>query len=108
MKITFKILFVINFFVIFYFALIPGLKICIDSDGDCSVWKELILLTRPVVTSGENVWDTGDGINAWAGTNNGMKTLSLEEQISQNIPFIVSMIVLPSVVIGFVVVWDRK
>ena len=108
MKTEFKILFVITLFVIFYFALIPGLQICIDFEGDCSIWKELILLTRPVVISGENVLDTGDGINAWTGTPEGMKNPSLADRIAENIPFIVSMIIFPFVIIGFVVVWDRK
>ena len=108
MKTKFKILLVINLFVVFYFALIPGLQICIDFEGDCGLWKELILLTRPVVTSGENVWDTGDGINAWTGTPEGIENPLLEDQIAENIPFIVNMIIFPFVIIGFVVVWDRK
>ena len=108
MKTRFKILLVINLFVIFYFALIPGTQICIDFQGDCSVLKELILLTRPVVTSGENIWNTGDETDNWNGTVDGIKNPSLSDQIAQNIPFVVSMIVLPFVIIGFIVVWDKK
>ena len=108
MKTKFKILLVINLFVIFYFALIPGMQICIDFEGDCSVWKELILLTRPVVTSGENIWSTGDGMDNWNETVHGIENPSLNHQITQNLPFVVSMIVLPFVIIGFIVVWDRK
>ena len=108
MKTKFKILLVINLFVVFYFALIPGLQICIDFEGDCGIWKELILLTRPVVPSGQNVWDTGNGINAWTGTPEELENSSLEDQIAENISFIVSMIILLFVIIGFVVVMDRK
>ena len=75
MKTRFKILLVICFFVMFYFALIPGFQICIDSEGDCSIWKELILLTRPVVTSGDDVWHTGDEINSWTGRLKELKIL---------------------------------
>ena len=108
MKTRFKILLVISIFVMFYFALIPGFQICVDSEEDCSIWIELILLTRPVVTSNESIWNTGDGVSSWTGTVNGMEDPSLEDQITQNTPFIVTMIVLPFVIIGFVVVWDRK
>lgn len=108
MKTRFKILLVIGFFVMFYFALIPGFQVCIDTKGDCSIWKELIHLTRPVVTLGDDVWDSGDGIGSWTGTTQGVEDPSLEDKIAQNIPFIVSMIVLPFVTIGFIVVWDKK
>ena len=110
MKTRFKILLVVVSFIAFYFALIPILQTCHHStDSDCTVWQELMLLTRPVVTSSSHIWDTSDGIDEWTGTTEGMETtLPLEDQIMNNLPFVTSMIVLPFVIIGFVVVWDKR
>lgn len=101
MKTKFKVATVIATFVVFYFALIPTLQICIDLESDCTVWQELVLLTRPVISSGE-------GIVEWRGTVDGIEEPTVADQIAHNIPFAVSMIVLPFVIIGFVVVWDKK
>ena len=100
MKTRYKIALVIACFASFYFALIPALQICSDSGGDCTVWQELLLLTRPVISSSEGI--------KWSGTVDGMDSPSASEQIIHNMPFAVSMIVLPFVIIGFVVVWDKK
>lgn len=101
MKTRYKISLVISCFVAFYFALIPAVQYCLESDADCTVWKELMLLTRPVISSDE-------GIVEWSGTPQGIETPSVSDQIIHNMPFAVSMIVLPFVIIGFVVVWDKR
>ena len=108
MKTRYKIFFIIGSFVAFYFALIPVMQSCIDSNNDCTVWKELLLLTRPVITSTSHMWDTVNGIGTWTGTVEEIETTSIKDQISYNLPFVVSMIVLPLVMIGFVVVWDKR
>jgi len=104
MKTRYKIFLVIGSFVVFYFGLIPALQVCADSNNDCTVWQELVLLTRPVIPSST----LGEGIGEWSGTADGMKIPSLEDQISYNLPFVTSMIVLPFVIIGFVIVWDKR
>ncbi len=104
MKTRYKIFLVIGSFVAFYFALIPALQVCIDSNNDCTVWQELVMLTRPVISSST----LGEGIGEWSGTVDGLEIPSLEDQISRNLPFVTSMIVLPFVIIGFVVVWDKR
>jgi len=104
MKTRYKIFLVIGSFIVFYFALIPALQVCIDSNNDCAIWQELVLLTRPVITSST----LGEGIGEWDGTADGMEIPSLEDQISYNLPFVTSMIVLPFIIIGFVVVWDKR
>ena len=110
MKTRFKILLVVASFIAFYFALIPVLQSCNPiADSDCTVWQELMHLTRPVITSSSHVWDTGDGIDRWTGTIEEMQTtLSLEDQVVNNLPFVTSMLVLPFVIIGFVVIWDKR
>lgn len=104
MKTRYKIFLVIGSFIVFYFALIPTLQVCIDLNNDCTVWQDLILLTRPVITSST----LGEGIGEWSGTTDGMEIPSFEDQISHNLPFVTSMIALPFVIIGFVVVWDKR
>ena len=104
MKTRYKIFLVIGSFVAFYFALIPALQVCIDSNNDCTVWQELVMLTRPVISSST----LGEGIGEWSGTVDGLEIPSLEDQISRNLSFVTSMIVLPFVIIGFVVVWDKR
>ena len=108
MKTRLKILLVSGSFVAFYFALIPILQICHSTDSDCTIWRELMLLTRPVVVSSSHMWDTGDGIGAWTGTPEEIEIPAPEDQIMNNIPFVTSMIVLPFVIIGFIVVWDKR
>ena len=108
MNTRYKIFLVIGCFAVFYFALIPILQACNSIDSDCTVWRELILLTRPVVMSSPHIWDTGDGWGAWTGTTEGPETPALADQIMNNLPFVTSMIVLPFVIIGFVVVWDKR
>ena len=108
MKTRYKIFLVIGSFVAFYFALIPLLQLCVDSANDCTVWKELVVLTRPVVTSSPHVWDTGEEIGEWIGSTEQMENPSLEEQVMYNLPFVVSMLVLPFVIIGFVVTLEKR
>ena len=67
MKTRYKISLVIGSFVAFYFALIPALQVCIDSNNDCTVWQELVMLTRPVISSST----LGEGIGEWSGTVDG-------------------------------------
>ena len=102
MKTRYKIFLIIACFVSFYFAMIPILHYCLEFEGDCTVYQELILLTRPVIVSG-----SADDIQ-WSGTVDGIGESSLEVQVMQNMPFVVSMIVLPFVIIGFVGVWDKR
>lgn len=108
MKTRYKIFLIIGSFVAFYFALIPVTHSCIDSNNDCAVLREIILLTRPVITSTSHMWDTGYGVGAWTGTIEEIETTSIKDQISYNFSFVVSMIILPLVMIGFVVVWDKR
>ena len=109
MKTGFKILLVIASFVVFYFALIPVMQACQSTDSDCTVWEEMMTLTRPVVVASNSfVWNTGDDAGSWTGTTEGIKIPSPEDQIMHNRPFVISMIVLPFVVIGFIVVWDKR
>ena len=108
MKTKYKIFLVIACFVVFYFALIPIFYACNSIISDCIVWQELVHLTRPVVVSSSHIWDTGDGIGSWTGTAEGIEVPTFEDQIIHNMPFVTSMIVLPFVIIGFVVVWDKR
>ena len=108
MKTNFKIFLVISSFVVFYFALIPILQTCQGTDFDCTLWQELMLLTRPVVVSSQHTWNTGDDLGTWAGTTEGLEIPTSEDQIMNNITFGTSMIVLPLVIIGFIAVWDKK
>ena len=107
-KTRYKIFLVIGSFVVFYFALVPILQTCNSANSDCTVLQELVLLTRPVVVSSPHIWDTNDGISSWTGTVEGMEAPTLENQIMYDIPFIASMIVLPFVIIGLIVVWDKR
>ncbi|MCV0400079.1 MAG: hypothetical protein K5785_08810 [Nitrosarchaeum sp.] len=107
MKTRYKILLVIGSFVTFYFALIPILQVCNSTNSDCIVWREMVLLTRPVVSS-PHIWDNGSDVGSWTGTPDGMEVPALADQIMNNLPFVTSMIVLPFVIIGFVVVWDKR
>ena len=100
MKTRYKILIVIVCFVIFYLALIPILQVCHISESDCIIWRELMLLTRPVISSSEGL--------EWSGTVDGIEESTVSEQIMQNVSFTVSMIVLPLVIIGFIVIGDRQ
>jgi len=108
MKTRYKIFLIVGCFATFYLALIPALQLCMDSGDQCVVWKELVLLTRPVITSDPHVWDTGNDAGAWTGSVENMQTPSLEDQIIYNLPFVVSMIVLPFVIIGFVVTLEKR
>ena len=105
MKTRFKIILVIVILVAFYFALIPIWHTCNDSGEDCTIWQELFLFTRPVVPSqllGNTVeWSTGQQEESFS-------EYDAADLIAANLPFIVSMIVLPLVIIGFVVVWDTR
>ena len=100
MKTRYKIVVVITCFVAFYFALIPILQVCTHSGGDCTLWQDLVLLTRPVISSGEGI--------EWSGSVEGKESLSVSELIIHNIPFAASMIVIPLVIIGFLVVLDKR
>lgn len=98
-KTRYKIFLIIACFTSFYFTLIPTLQYCLESNGNCIVLQELMLLTRPVIVS--------DNIQ-WSDSVDGMETPSLSEQIMRNMSFVASMLVLPFVIIGFVVVWDKR
>lgn len=108
MKTRYKIAIVIVAFTGFYFALIPILEICHNTDNDCTVWQEMMFLTRPVITSSQHVWGTGDSIGEWSGTPEGIEIPSFDAQVMNNIPFVASMIVFPFVIIGFIVMWDKR
>ena len=108
MKTRFKIGIVIICFIVFYLALIPSFEICRDLGSDCSIFNELLSLTRPVIHSSDAFWSE-DGISEWSGTAQAKEEHPpLRSYLSWNLPFIVSMIVLPFVIIGFVVVWDKR
>jgi hypothetical protein len=97
LKTRYKIFLIIVCFVSFYFAIIPILQNCLEYDRDCTIYQELMLLTRPVIVSG-----TGDGLQ-WSGTVDGIETTTIEIQVMQNVPFVVSMIVLPFAIIALMV-----
>jgi len=59
----------------------------------------MILLTRPVIVSGDL---------QWSGTVEGLEAPSPSEQIIHNLPFVTSMLVLPFVIIGLIVVLDKR
>ena len=99
MKTRYKIFAVIACFILFYFALIPVLQYCLESNGDCSVWQEMMLLTRPVIVS--------DDLQ-WSGSVDRVENPPLSEQMMHNMPFVTSMLVLPFVIIGLIVVWDKR
>ena len=103
MKTRFKICIIIACFVVFYLVLLPIWEVCYDSGADCRVWEELILFTRPVIP-GEWV---GEELQ-WSGSTQGRESPALGNVLANNLPFITSMIVLPLVIIGFVVVWDKR
>ena len=103
MKTRFKILTVIACFAIFYVEMIPLWEACNATGDDCTVWRELINLTRPIIPS---VWMGAE--LEWSGTADGVESPSLESLIMNNMSFVVSMIVLPFVIIGFVVIWDKR
>ncbi|MCE9653419.1 MAG: hypothetical protein K8Q89_10270 [Nitrosarchaeum sp.] len=104
MKTRYKIFLVIACFVSFYFAIIPVTGYCMESGSDCTLHMELIHLTRPAIA----VDTFGDGISQWSGTVEGIEHTSMADQIMHNMPFVASMIVLPSVVIGLILVWDKR
>lgn len=104
MKTRYNILAVIISFVVFYFALIPALHICLESDSDCSTYRELVILTRPVVTV--DVWD--DGISQYSGTVEGMEEANVDDTLRMNQNFILTMIVTPSVIITGIILWDKR
>ena len=104
MKTRYKIFLVIAGFVSFYFAIIPIAGYCLESREDCTLYIELVNLTHPTIT----VDTLGDGISEWSGTPEGIEKTTISVQIVRNIPFVTSMILLPFVIIGLIVIWDRK
>lgn len=106
MKTRYKILMVIGSFVAFYFALIPTLQQCLESDVDCIVYQELVLLTRPVI--GGDVWGDESGIIEWSGTSQGIEKPTASDYLRMNQNFILSMIVFPCGIIGAIVIWDKR
>jgi len=104
MKTRYKIIFVITCFITFYFAIIPVLGYCLESGADCTLYQELTLLTRPTITV-DTPWE---GISEWSGTAEGIEKPTIAVQTMRNIPFVTSMIVLPFVIIGLIVTWDKR
>lgn len=106
MKTRYKTSLVIASFVAFYFALIPATHMCLESDSDCTIYQELIILTRPVVTL--NIWDAGDGTGTWSGTVEDMKEPTLIDSLGSNMKFVLSMVILPISIIAGIVFWDKR
>ena len=104
MKTRYKIFLVIACFIAFYFAIIPIVGNCMESGADCTGYVELIHLTRPSIT----VDTLDEGISEWSGTVDGIEKPTIAMQIMRNIPFVTSMIVLPFVIIGLIVVLDKR
>lgn len=106
MKTRYKILLVTAFFAVFYFALTPALQYCLESDADCTVYQELVLLTRPVIIV--DVWGDESSIGEWSGTPQGIEKPTISEYLRLNQNFILSMIVFPCGIIGAIVIWDKR
>ncbi|EGG42351.1 Hypothetical protein Nlim_0796 [Candidatus Nitrosarchaeum limnium SFB1] len=104
MKTRYKIFLVIACFIAFYVGIIPVLGYCLESGADCTLYQELILLTRPTIT----VYTPWEGISEWSGTAEEIEKPTIAMQIMRNIPFVTSMIVLPFVIIGLIVVLDKR
>jgi hypothetical protein len=105
MKIRFKIFAVIVSFASFYFALIPMLQQCTEHGSDCTIYQEMMLLTRPVIIVD---WEDESGIAEWSGTPQDREKASLDEYLRLNQNFILSMIVFPCCIIGAIVMWDKR
>ena len=55
---------------VFYFSLIPITFGCVSLFDDCGILTRLFTETRITISGGDNhVWDTGDGVGAWSGTD---------------------------------------
>jgi len=106
MKTRYKILIVIASFVVFYFALIPALQQCLESDADCTAYQELALLTRLVISA--DLLGDESGIVAWSGTPQGIEKPTASDYLRMNQNFILSMIVFPCGIIGAIVIWDKR
>lgn len=108
MRTRYKALSVVVAFCTFYFALIPALHWCLDSDADCTVWQELIRTTRPVIPA-DAYWNSSGEIPEWGGTLQGKdEAPSTETVVLWNVSFLLSMVVLPGAVIVGIAAWDKK
>ena len=100
MKTRYKVFAVIGSFVTFFFAGIPMVLLCHDSENDCTSLGDLVNLTRPVIYVGDVEWSvTPKGVE---------EEIPVTDYINMNIPFIFTMIVLPCAIIGGIVVWDKR
>lgn len=106
MKTRYKILVVISSFVTFYFALTPILQYCSESDANCTVYQELTLLTRPVIST--SIWEDENGIVEWSGTPQSIEKPTIGDYLRLNQNFILSMIVFPCGIISAIVILDKK
>lgn len=63
----------------------------------------LILGTLIVASQNGNLWDTGNGIDSWSGTPEGLEEINLQNTIVQNIQIGYFMAIIPSLMITIMV-----
>ena len=105
MKTKYKIFIVLGSFVGFYFASISALQLCNQSDSDCTIFQELVLLTRLSVRV--DFWDNQSSFE-WTSSAEGIESSSTIDLLKLNQKFIPGMIVFPSSVIAAIVIWDKR
>jgi hypothetical protein len=105
MKTKYKIFIVLGSFVGFYFASIFALQLCNQSDSDCTIFQELVLLTRLSVRV--DFWDNQSSFE-WTSSAEGIESSSTIDLLKLNQKFILSMIVFPSSVIAAIVIWNKR
>lgn len=81
MKTRYKIFVVLGSFVGFYFALIPALQQCNQSDSDCTIFQELVLLTRLSVRV--DTWDNQSSFE-WTDSAHGIEISTASDLLRIN------------------------
>lgn len=106
LKTRYKIIAVIGIFVIFYMQLPWMLDKCRESQGGCTILRELMQMTRLSVFTGEDIWREG---GTWSGTVDGIETEhSIGDYLRINQSFIATMIAAPSAIIAVIILWDKR
>lgn len=99
MRLQYKISIVIICFAVFYIGIISIVYACIDPANNCIFLAELMTSTRLVITDSVMIEYVG--------------TLQIEEPtienfISQNVSFLVTMIVIPTCIVGGIILSKRR
>ncbi len=107
MKLRYKIFLVIGGTVAVYFLLMPAAMLCFEISDNCDVMTNLVTLTRPVIPA--SMFGSEDGIGEWSGTPQGIEMHpSGLEMLDNFTKFIFSMIVLPSLIIFAILMWEKR